>query len=280
MLSIGDFARLGQVSVRMLRHYDRIGLLRPAHVDPSSGYRRYDAEQLARLNRVVALKDLGFPLGQVRQILDDDLAVEELRGMLRLRRAELAAEQAEARARLVDVEHRLRLIEKEHLMSQIEYVHKPLTAVRLAGRRVTAGSHAEIGKVVGPLFDELAGAVQAAGGSLATPLATYELGEDDVMRIVVGYAYAGSAAPGFDLIDLPDAEDAVCAVHLGSMDAIGESWQGLAQAVESAGLNPTGPCRELYVRADPAVDQSEWVTELQQPVEPVEQVTAGSAAGR
>ena len=58
MLSIGDFARLGLVSVRMLRHYDGIGLLEPARVDPVTGYRWYDAAQLPRLNRILALKDL------------------------------------------------------------------------------------------------------------------------------------------------------------------------------------------------------------------------------
>jgi DNA-binding transcriptional MerR regulator len=65
MLSIGDFARLGRVSVRMLRHYDAIGLLCPAAVDPASGYRFYHADQLRRLNRVIALKDLGFTFQQV-----------------------------------------------------------------------------------------------------------------------------------------------------------------------------------------------------------------------
>ena len=60
MLAIGDFTRLGRVSVRMLRHYDAIGLLRPAHVDPTTGYRSYRAAQLAELNRIVAFKDLGF----------------------------------------------------------------------------------------------------------------------------------------------------------------------------------------------------------------------------
>ena len=55
MFSIGDFASHGRVSVRMLRHYDAIGLLRPAYVDPATGYRSYRAGQLGRLNRVVAL---------------------------------------------------------------------------------------------------------------------------------------------------------------------------------------------------------------------------------
>lgn len=65
---ISDFARLGQVSVRMLRHYDAIGLLEPDRVDPSSGYRSYSPEQLHDLNRIVALKDLGFTLEQVRAL--------------------------------------------------------------------------------------------------------------------------------------------------------------------------------------------------------------------
>ena len=99
MFTIGDFARHGRVSVRMLRHYDATGLLRPAHVDPATGYRHYTAAQLARLNRVIALKDLGFTLQQVQDILDEKVTTEELRGMLRLRRAELEVTMAAAAAR-------------------------------------------------------------------------------------------------------------------------------------------------------------------------------------
>ena len=61
MLGIGEFARHGRVSVRMLRHYDAIGLLQPAYIDRVTGYRSYEAQQLSRLNRIVALKDLGLP---------------------------------------------------------------------------------------------------------------------------------------------------------------------------------------------------------------------------
>ena len=75
MLSIGHFARHGRVSVRMLRHYDAIGLLQPAYDDQVTGYRSYDAEQLSRLNRIVALKGLGFTLQQVQSILDDKVSV-------------------------------------------------------------------------------------------------------------------------------------------------------------------------------------------------------------
>src|SRR5438067_265179 len=62
MLRIGDFARLGGVTVRALRHYEAKGLLAPAQVDPATGYRSYKFDQLAALDRVLALRDLGFPL--------------------------------------------------------------------------------------------------------------------------------------------------------------------------------------------------------------------------
>ena len=73
MLNIGEFARLGPISPRMLRHYDETGLVTPARVDPHTGYRWYDISQLRRLHRLLALRDLGFSLDQSRSVLDDDL---------------------------------------------------------------------------------------------------------------------------------------------------------------------------------------------------------------
>lgn len=93
MYGIGTVARLAQVSVRALRHYDHVGLLRPAHVDPVTGYRYYAPDQVLRLHRILVLRDLGVPLPEIGQLVDDDVTVEQLRGILRLR-------QAEARARL------------------------------------------------------------------------------------------------------------------------------------------------------------------------------------
>src|ERR1700733_13604814 len=104
MFSTGEFARHGRVSVRMLRHYDAIGLLRPASVDPGTGYRLYAAGQLADLNRVIALKDLGFTLNQVQAILAESVSAAELRGMLRIRRAEIQSQIESEGARLAGVE--------------------------------------------------------------------------------------------------------------------------------------------------------------------------------
>ncbi len=88
MFSIGEFARLANVSPRTLRYYEEIGLLAPAAVDTATGYRSYSAYQLSRVHRIVALKDLGLSLEQLRPLLDD-LSAGQLEGMLRLKRAEL-----------------------------------------------------------------------------------------------------------------------------------------------------------------------------------------------
>jgi DNA-binding transcriptional MerR regulator len=104
MLNIGEFARLGQVSPRMLRHYDQLGLLRPERVDPDTGYRSYGVHQLVRLHRLLALRDMGFTLEQIGGMLDGEPPLDQLRGMLRLRRAQLEQSVAEEQARVRRVE--------------------------------------------------------------------------------------------------------------------------------------------------------------------------------
>lgn len=258
---ISDFARLGQVSVRRLRHYDAIGLLVPDHVDPASGYRSYSPEQLHVLNRLVALKDLGFSLDQVRGLLTEDVGVEELSGMLRLRRAELEEEARTVGTRLAAVESRLRMIRKESAMSP-DYVVKTIPAVRLAARRATLDPDM-LGQHVESMFEAVAAGLRHVPGALATPIATYD-DSDTGLQVTVGYAYGGPPPEGTEVVDLPQTQ-AVCGVHLGSMAQIGESWQALHRWVVENHYAYAGPCRELYVQAV-SPDQSDWVTELQQPV--------------
>ncbi len=58
MLKIGEFSKLSRVSIRMLRHYDDIGLLKPAEIDTFTGYRYYHEEQLFVIGRITSLKDI------------------------------------------------------------------------------------------------------------------------------------------------------------------------------------------------------------------------------
>src|SRR5260370_9868836 len=87
MLRIGTFSRRGRVSVKALRHYEAIGLLKPAHVDGATGYRSYEPSQLADLHRLMVLRALALPLDRIRALLQDDPSPELMRHLLAARRA-------------------------------------------------------------------------------------------------------------------------------------------------------------------------------------------------
>ena len=125
MLKIGQFAELAQISIRMLRHYDEIGLLKPESVDPENGYRYYRLEQLPRLNRILALKDLGLSLDEIQRLLNEQLSADEIRGMLKLKQAQLHQHIIDEQARLCRVENRLAYIEHEGHLPEVEVVIKP-----------------------------------------------------------------------------------------------------------------------------------------------------------
>jgi DNA-binding transcriptional MerR regulator len=272
MFTIGDFAGHGRVSVRMLRHYDAIGLLRPAHVDPASGYRRYRAEQLGQLNRIVALKELGFSLQQVRSILHDRVSAEELRGMLRLRRAELETVMADAAARMAKVEARLRTIESENLMPTDSIVVKSLPALRVAELTGTSGSFdpREIGPVVRSLHEELRGRLDAAGVPASGPDVTRYEDIPDTGAVVVraGRQVAADVdhVEGVGIVDVDGVDRAATVVHCGSMDDVLPTVQALARWLDANGYRFTAQhARELSLaRPD---DRAGWVTELQVPID-------------
>ncbi|GAA3145373.1 MerR family transcriptional regulator [Planomonospora alba] len=271
MFTIGDFAQLGRVSVRMLRHYDALGLLRPAHVDPASGYRYYQAAQLSRLNRIIALKDLGFTLQQVAAILDERVSAEELHGMVRLRRAELAQRIAADTARLLRVEARLRTIEREGRMSTEEVLVKRVAPVRVAELSAVAASYEteDVGPVIQPLYHELCARLERAGVAITGPgVAYYEPAEDGTVVVHAGMQVAVEPQEDYDfaVVDLPEIGTAATVVHRGPMEEVGPTFQALAHWVEENGHRAVGLAREVYLDCPP--DEARWVTELQMAVTP------------
>jgi DNA-binding transcriptional MerR regulator len=272
MFSIGEFARHGRVSVRMLRHYDAIGLLRPACVDPASGYRFYQAGQLAELNRIVALKDLGFSLQQVQAILAEQVSAAELRGMLRLRRAEIRAQIEAETARLARVEARLLTIEDEARVPIDGVVVKHLAPVRVGELTGTAAGYEPeaITPVIQPLYCDLRQLMADAGVSAAGPaIAYYEDSPAGDGAIVVHAAMPVVAEPGgehrFRVVDLPEVDSAAVIIHHGSMDDVLATGQALARWIDASGYHSAGYAREVTLEYDK--DPDLWGTELQQPIE-------------
>lgn len=271
MLSIGEFARYLGVSVRMLRHYDALGLLVPASVDPSTGYRRYSASQLERGNRLIALKELGFSLDQIGPVLDARLSVAELRAMLMLRRAQVAEQIAADQAKLAEIERRLRSIEGG-TMSQLEFVEKALPAVRVAQIVDSVTDQPDIGPKIGPMFQRLSTALSESGIPLDQPALAWYHPHDDRMQIAAAFPVALTQTTteltdaGVQVATLDAAERAVTVLHHGRMDTIGDTWQALVRHIEDKGYQTTGIGREVYLHMPLDEDPATWVTELQQPV--------------
>jgi len=127
MYRIGVFAIISRVSVKMLRHYDKIGLFCPAVVDPFTGYRYYTLDQLPRLNRLMALKDMGFSLSQVAELLDKPLPTDELLTLLSARIEAMKDEAAALQRRLNALTSWKKRIEMEDKMPDGEITLKPIT---------------------------------------------------------------------------------------------------------------------------------------------------------
>jgi effector-binding domain-containing protein len=252
----------------MLRHYDRLGLLTPERVDPETGYRSYGVQQLGRLHRLLALRDLGFTLEQIGGLLAEEPAVEQLRGMLRLRRAELEQTVADEQDRLRRVEAHLRAIEGSSIMKAQDVVIKDTQPLRVAEAREVAGGldPEHIGPVFGRLAPKLIGHLRQAGAQPGMLVGYYdEPAEDGSVGVHVAYEIGGQSVPaseGIDIVDLPVVPVA-SVVHRGSMEGIGLVYESLIGWIEDSGYRLAGYSRELY--HEMTVDGPN-LTELQVPI--------------
>ena len=269
-MDIGDFARLGGVSVRMLRHYDAIGLLVPARIDGRTGRRSYDLSQLGRLNRLVTLKDLGFGLAEVAELLQEPVDEARVRALLEERRAAMAVLLRDTGHRLASVEARLRLMQGGAAVGADVQV-KDVPAVRLAGlSAVVAADADDLGGEVAGQFDRVGQLMDAAAVSRLSPVARTAPAGADGTEVTTGYVVAEGAVPGLEPIDLPAARVA-SVVHRGPMDAVRVGRQELARWAEEQGWTAariaTAAERTVFLEAA-GDDQSEWVVELQLELDP------------
>ena len=269
MYTIGEFAALARVSVRMLRHYDAIGLLEPAHVDPRTGYRSYAIAQLPLLLRIAELRELGVGLERIHTLAGADDADAGLREVLDERRRELESSIAVDRDRIARIERRLRHLEGT-TMSDV--VYKPVDPVTVyATHGVAPGMGPElVGPVIGPLIGRLDDALVAAGRPLLEPgIFWYEPADGETMAVHVSYVAEQPPVPGegYDVVELPGITAATL-VHRGDMTGIGESWMRLLEQLVADGYRAVGATREVYLVAEGHEPGPDWVTELQVAVEP------------
>ena len=272
MIRIGDFSRLARVSVRTLRHYEQEGLLRPAHVDARSGYRYYRTEQLMTMQQIGALRDIGLPLAEIRQLLA--LGGPALAVRLGCLEQRLQRELQEAAARLLCLRGTFEWLAGARPPASLARLRPLPPVVACTIRQRVPGR----GQRVAQLFEEAER--RAARGRI----------DDSPFIIVHGDASprgdldvevcvpvrAGSDLPGVRRID--GSGHAACITYHGPYSQSAALVRGLLAWIGSAGTRIRGPRREVYHRfgADLAGyrlpsyrlagSAADYVTELQIPV--------------
>lgn len=270
ILKIGEFARVGQVSIATLRHYDQCGLLKPNALDPDTGYRYYSLDQLARLNRILALKELDFPLEQIARLLEEDLSLEQLRGMFTLKQAQTQHLIDTEQARLTRLAARIRQIEQEGKMPAYEVLLKQVDSLLVASIRERIPNISERGH----LYERLSAYLDQQGVRRSEPdllllHSRHEL-HDDGMSIDMEVAMPlPTALPGNEQIRIRTLPGGLMAhtVHTGDDLSLGRAYLALYRWMEDNGYRLTGSLRLVHLQRAEDMDPSHYVTEVQFPVE-------------
>jgi DNA-binding transcriptional MerR regulator len=266
---IGDFSRMSQVSVKALRFYDEVGLLKPTFVDGATGYRYYSASLLPRLNRILAFKELGFSLDEIAPLLAGELPVSEVQEMLRVKRAELKQNVDREQVRLAQVEMWLDKMEQESRVPDYEIVLRQVAPQLVAAARLSLASYDEAAELFTELNSHLKN-YNADGQHAAVWHACEGQAERIECEAVVFLNRPVPASKRIAVYELPASFNA-CLIHQGSDETITQAYLAAHSWIKTHGYAIAGPLCELYWQG--SVDFSNdgfSVTEIRYPVHKIQ----------
>ncbi len=272
MFRIGDFSRIARVSGRLLRFYDEIGLFAPAHTDAQTGYRYYSVAQLAQLNRITVLKDLGFSLEQIRDILKTEVNADQLRGMLELRRSDVQRTLAVETQRLRHIETRILQIETEGELSAEDVVVRAEPARPLLSMRRTVASFAQAREMIGLLRQRVRPLLPRGHGCQLVVVAHAPQFEQEELDLEFGFALDGldpirlPQGSGLALGELPAVERMAVCVRAGPPDEAHLVTARIGRFLELSGDALDGPSREAFLHLPAPDSMHESVVEMQYPL--------------
>ena len=270
MFTVGEFSQLAQVSKRLLRYYDEIGLLKPIRIDPTTGYRYYSAEQLPRLNRILALKELGLSLDQIQRLLSDNVSTDEMQGMLLLKKAEIEQQLRSELQRIRNIEARLLSIRNAETSKPLDVVIKQIPIQPVLSLRTMVESF-QVGLAI---LGQIRTALPEKGG-----LCFIICHDDDFldrdMDLEMGRMVETSAPVAVTLYDdlqlrfreLPAVPTMATTVVKGALETIHTGYADIARWAEANGYRPAGKPREIVLQIPQFIDGSDLLTEIQYPVE-------------
>jgi DNA-binding transcriptional MerR regulator len=274
MFRIGEFSRIARVSGRLLRYYDSIGLLSPRRIDPATGYRYYAADQLTRLNRILALKELGLSLEQVAGMVDDKISTDEIRGMLMLKKAQLERSLSEEAARLRHIESRLQQIDEEGALSNYDVVVKSAAAQPYLAIRRTFPTMDDAIAMVGDVARAVTARIPDSARDALVVVAYSDFEEED-LDLEIGFALTRPTNRSVTLPDrsemamteLPGVDSLATVARRGPKHQSHLAFGALGLWMEANGYAMAGPSREVFLELPfQRPDQEDIVMEIQFPV--------------
>jgi DNA-binding transcriptional MerR regulator len=254
MYRIGELSRLSQVPIRTLRYYDHIGVLAPAQVERPSGYRCYGAEQFEQLNRILAYKDLGLSLREIRVLLAERASTEELRALVERKRADLERRVEVERRRLERAAARVALIERGAAVAEIAV--RDAGPVWVASIRATLRSHDDCDQLFGEIDRHVCGhRAHRQRGAIWHACEQGAIDCEAFEMLPRRIAPKGRVA----VRHLP-AQRIAALIYRGDTEYL-PAYRAMRGWIAMAGFEVAGPKRELFLRA------SDSVTEIQFPIE-------------
>ena len=269
MLKIGEFSKLSRISIRMLRHYDEIGLLVPASTDDFTNYRFYSEAQLPIACRIIALKDMGFSLNSISEILNSYDDPQALARFLALKKTEMLEQAEDVNRRLLLLETTIERLRKDGTVMNYNVTLKELPERYVASVRKVIPSYDQEGMLWGTLMQETA-PLNILDGDPCYTLAIFhdkEYKESDV-DVEVQKSVRGSYKDTENVIfkTVPPIQIA-SATYKGSYDKVGEVNEAVANWVKDNGYEFNGVSFFIYhVSPHETQNPDEFVTEVCYPV--------------
>lgn len=276
MFQIGEFSRIAQVSGHLLRHYDDVGLFKPAQVDEWTGYRYYSAAQLPRLNRILALRDLGLSLDQVRQIVADDISGDDIRELLVRRKTQIESTLHEERTRLRHVEGRLEQIDSEGALDDAGIIVKSMPAQPFLSMDYTLPSFDEGPQFVHDVTRAVECVVDKKHMQHFAAVFHYDLFVTENIKMEAGFVLSKpldveatfASGQSLTLGTLPKVQQVASMVQHEVHHILYRTYGTLGTWIEQNGYEFAGPVRKLYLTPPEPSEGDKALVEIQFPIQP------------
>jgi DNA-binding transcriptional MerR regulator len=255
MLKIGDFSRLARVTIKALRYYDELGLLKPARIDSFTGYRYYSADQLPRLNRIIALKDIGLSLEEIARLLQDNVSISHILDLLYTKQEALKQRLEDESERLKRVEDWIVEVENENKLPAYEIILKKIPPVRVVSARVmipnTFNPKPVHNKAL-PVLTAMVDHIFRSNAQIIGPLIGIYDGEiagveEFDLEFALPVSQVVPSRDEFQYKELPGYDQAVTTIHKGSVNSGAPVNIALAKWFETNDYQIIGPRREILL---------------------------------